>query len=78
MLKTALDDMETQVQSFKRSLPFTAPELIDSRYAELQTGLAEIFASLYTKMSAGDGVEIVCGCRGFQIITEPCERHQNG
>ena len=46
-LKGALNDMEAQVQSFKESLPFTAPEAIDDLYRRLQNGLANTLCCLY-------------------------------
>ena len=47
VLAEALGRMEALVQSFKKSLPFTAPEMMDERYIELQVGLAETLVELY-------------------------------
>lgn len=44
-LKTALEDMETKVQSCKNSLAFAAPEMHDTHWADLQHGLAETIAT---------------------------------
>lgn len=46
-LKTALERMETMVQSTKSSLAFAAPEMHDTFWAELQNGLASVLTELY-------------------------------
>jgi len=46
-LFTALERMETVVQSFKSSLSFAAPEMYDTFWAKLQTDLASILTDLY-------------------------------
>lgn len=49
-LKTALENMESAVQSMKRSLAFAAPELHDEKWAELQNNLAAEMSLLFEKM----------------------------
>lgn len=44
-LKSALEEMETIVQSAKRSLAFAAPEIQDTHWAELQVNLAGCIAT---------------------------------
>lgn len=46
-LKTALEHMEQLVQSFKRDLPFKAPEQHDGCYGQLQMDLADVLVVLY-------------------------------
>jgi hypothetical protein len=50
-LRKALEDMEGQVQSFKASLAFCAPEMVDEFYIELQQGLAGTMETLYEEAS---------------------------
>jgi hypothetical protein len=50
-LRTALTSMEAQVQSFKTSLAFSAPEMYDMFYIRLQEGLASTITTLYEEMS---------------------------
>jgi hypothetical protein len=52
-LKTALNEMETAVQSTKRSLGFAAPEIQDAHWAELQHSLADIIDTAIRKARAG-------------------------
>lgn len=51
-LKTALEAMESEVQSVKSSLAFCAPEMADEFWIELQQGLASTMTALYEEMKA--------------------------
>jgi hypothetical protein len=46
-LKKAVETMEASVQSFKKSLPFAAPEQYDGLYIVLQHELAAAMGHLY-------------------------------
>jgi len=46
-LKLSLEKMESSVQKFKDSLSYSAPELYDLHYSELQVKLAGIIIDLY-------------------------------
>jgi hypothetical protein len=49
-LKTALESMEAQVQSTKKSLAFAAPEMHDTFWINLQMNLAGTMQTLYEQM----------------------------
>lgn len=53
-LKSALEWMEAFVQKFKTDLLYTAPEMLDHRYAELQQGLADVLITLYEETGEAD------------------------
>lgn len=50
-LRRALEQMEHLVQSFKKSVPFTAPEAMGDRYINLQNGLASSMIELFESNS---------------------------
>jgi hypothetical protein len=54
ILENALTAMESAVQSFKASLPYTPPEQMDSRYINLQVDIAEAILGLYEELTDDD------------------------
>ena len=51
-LKTALESMEHNVQTFKTDLSYQAPEVHRELWINLQQGLAETMTTLYGKASS--------------------------
>jgi hypothetical protein len=49
-LKTAINDMEAQVQAFKKDTAYKAPEQMRDHWIDLQQGLVATMATLYEGM----------------------------
>jgi hypothetical protein len=65
-LATALQEMESTVQSTKSSMAFAAPEMFDMFWAQMQMDLAESMAALYETMTT-DVVERYNRMRAFAV-----------